>query len=107
MFIQYKQLGCMFECRLKFAIISSGCIPWDYPVPGGMDEAKFDVCVANKNGSDTLASFQQVMDSEKSIRNCKCIPDCQEVKYEPQVCMYQMEKGNINLLLKYVPHILG
>ena len=95
MFKQYKQLGCMFECRLKYAIINSGCIPWNYPVPGGMNEAEFDVCVAHiqkENDTSNLALFHILMESEESMVNCNCIPDCEQVTFEPQVNFPQRYK---------------
>lgn len=87
MFKQYKQLGCMFECRLRYAAMNSRCIPWDYPVPGGQEESNFDVCVANSNGANisNLALFQKLMDSEESMANCYCSPDCEQVTFKPQV----------------------
>ena len=93
MFKQYKQLGCMFECRLNYAITSSGCIPWNYPVPGGLEESNFDICVANSYGlnSSNLALFQQLMDSEESMANCECSPDCEQVTYEPQVNSFDLD----------------
>lgn len=87
MFKDYKQLGCLFECSLIYAITNVGCIPWDYPVPAGLDQADFDICVSNKNGSkiSNLALFHQLMESKESMADCKCMPDCEKVTYEPQV----------------------
>ena len=44
MFKRYSQSGCLFECRLKYAIVKAGCIPWDYPVPSGIDERAYPMC---------------------------------------------------------------
>lgn len=86
MFKQYRHLGCMFECRLKLAIINSNCIPWDYPVPGGLNETKFEVCVTKPGpGQGNLTLFNELMESDESMSNCHCQPDCEEIKYEPQV----------------------
>ena len=85
MFLQYRQLGCLFECRLKYAIRNSGCIPWDYPIPEGVNEAETDICTAGNSGRGNLASFQDLMNSENSTKKCKCLPDCEEIKYERQV----------------------
>ena len=102
MFKNYKQLGCMFECRLKYAITNSGCIPWNYPVPGGVNEADFDVCVSNiqkENDTSNLALFHILMESEESMANCNCFDDCEKVTFEPQVnlsetCIFQANELN-------------
>ena len=85
MFLQYKQLGCLFECRLIYAIRNSGCIPWDYPVPEGMNGAEIDICTAGNSGRGNLALFQELINSENSTKKCECLADCEEIKYERQV----------------------
>ena len=89
MFNEYKHAGCLFECSLKFAITKAKCIPWDYPLPAGLAENDFELCTSFKNGSQisNLALFHQRMDSKDSMAHCKCIPDCEKVTYEPQVCL--------------------
>ena len=90
MFKEYKQLGCLFECRLKFAIINARCIPWDYPMPPGVEHKYLETCFSNKNGSaiSNLAQFHKLMDSKESMADCDCIQDCEHVTYEPQVYLY-------------------
>ena len=86
MFMQYNTLGCMFECRLNYSIMHSKCIPWDYPIPGGLNATKYGVCVAGPSHSEgRIKFFQELMDSDTSMKNCDCKPDCEHVKHEPQV----------------------
>ena len=40
-FNTYTRAACMFECKMKYALASCDCLPWDYPyayskVSGGM-----------------------------------------------------------------------
>ncbi len=83
----YHTRMCEFECRLKYAIGRSGCIPWDYPVP--LDNPKWQelpTCKsANKTGNNTLAKFDWAMKSADSLDNCKCETNCEEVNFELQV----------------------
>ena len=54
MFKRYSQSGCLFECRLKYAIVKAGCIPWDYPVPSGIDERAYPMCTSGDAQESTL-----------------------------------------------------
>ena len=83
MFQQYKEEGCLFECRLRNASSNTNCIPWDYPVPKDLDG--IDICLAWQNGTDKLRKFNAIMDDPEVINSCKCLPDCEEVTYETQV----------------------
>ena len=58
MFKHYRNSGCVFECRLKYAITKANCIPWDYPVPSGIDEAEYDMCVSDAKGKIIDIDFQ-------------------------------------------------
>ena len=80
-------MGCLFECRLKFAITGAGCIPWNYPIPVGINEADFETCtnIAFENATSNLALFQSAIESENSTKDCDCMPDCEEVTFKPQV----------------------
>ena len=82
MFKLYRKEGCIFECRLRFAAQTAGCIPWDYPTPKNMTDMPF--CKSSEN-EKTLEIFDQVMDSKGSLANCNCLSNCEEVHYETQV----------------------
>ena len=83
-------MGCLFECRLKFAIINAQCIPWNYPIPEGINEADFETClnIADGTVSGNLAVFQSAIESENSTKDCECMPDCEEVTFKPQVRLF-------------------
>ena len=78
----------MFECRLKNAISSANCVPWDYPIPPSM-RGNYEFCNSStaQEGQDesTLSRFEAVMNSGDSITNCDCLADCEEVVYKTQV----------------------
>ena len=78
----YRKEGCLFECRIRFAADKAGCIPWDYPLPQNISD--IPLCKSSVD-DQTLEQFGQYMDSEKSLANCNCLSNCQEVKYETQV----------------------
>ena len=80
----YRKEGCLFECRIRYAADKAGCIPWDYPLPQNMSDTT--LCKSS-NDEQTLEKFEQFMDSAKSISNCSCLSNCEEVKYETQVCL--------------------
>ena len=84
MFKVYRQKGCQFECRLRFAAFNANCIPWDYPIPKGFEG--ISVCLSAQNGTNSLQTFDQMMDDPDSVPNCDfdCFPDCEEVKYDTQ-----------------------
>ena len=79
----------MFECRLKNAINEAGCVPWDYPMPRSMSlERNKKICNSIYNETvknSTLSKFHGFMNSGKSIANCECLSDCEEVVYEATV----------------------
>ena len=77
-FKYYREEGCLFECRLRFAAQEAGCIPWDYPLLKNMSE--LPLCK-----SRTLEKFETSMDRNDSLTYCKCLPNCEEVEYETQV----------------------
>ena len=83
-------MGCLFECRLKFAITGARCIPWNYPIPEGINEADFETClnIADGTVSGNLAVFQSAIESENSTKDCDCMPDCEEVTFKPQVRLF-------------------
>ena len=88
MFKFYRQKGCQFECRLRYAANLANCIPWDYPIPKGFEGISICMSVSEQNGNNTLSDFHEKMDDPNSITNCsfECLPDCEEVKYNIQAC---------------------
>ncbi len=81
---------CQFECRLTYAINQTGCMPWDYPNPSSdqiMQERP--ICTSGNNTeSNQLQRFEKAMKSPKSLDNCNCMPNCEEVNFELQVKQY-------------------
>ena len=69
------------------------CIPWDYttPIDGAKNWNTFDMCFSNtgdydfygqKNG---LALFEKAMNSNEPLKDCNCLPNCEETAFETQV----------------------
>ena len=98
MFKMYTKEGCLFQCRLENSFNHSGCIPWDYPIPPTLEKenTKIKVCnslaepghLVEQNISiyeSDLAIFHDYMNQEKSLSNCNCQPNCEEVIFESQV----------------------
>ena len=86
----YREEGCLFECRLRFAAKNAGCIPWDYPMPRNLSD--MPLCTSSSGNyysnlgiSRTLEKFEQLMNSNRSLANCNCLTNCEEVEYETQV----------------------
>ena len=92
-------MGCLFECRLKFAITGARCIPWNYPIPEGINEADFETClnIADENVTGNLAVFQSAIESENSTKDCDCMPDCEEVTFKPQVRIFSQFQIKVQL----------
>ena len=86
MFKTYRQKGCHFECRLRYAARLANCIPWDYPIPKGFEGIAICLAVLNGNGTNSLKIFHDKMDDPNSLKNCSydCLPDCEEVKFNIQ-----------------------
>ena len=78
----YRQKGCQFECRLRYAANFTNCIPWDYPVPEDLDG--IDICLSEREGKNMLKEFGGKMDDPVALEKCDCLPDCEEIKYETQ-----------------------
>ena len=93
MFKIYSEEGCLFECRLRSAFNFSGCIPWDYPIPPIVQQSQKDqvkICNSTRRGDEIvnesdLTMFNDYMNDEMSVHNCKCQPNCEEVTFETQV----------------------
>ena len=87
MFKMYRHKGCLFECRLRYAASVVGCLPWDYPVPLGLEE--IDTCLSWQNETNKLKQFHDAMDDPISMKNCQCMHDCEEVTYDIQKCFWK------------------
>ncbi len=37
MFNSYNEKSCLMECRIKYAVNVTGCLPWDYNLPPGIE----------------------------------------------------------------------
>ena len=89
MFRNYTQEGCIFECQLKNAFETIGCLPWDYPVPPQLEKQDTNhirMCNSSSSTSESdLARFEDYMNSVNSTINCDCLSDCEEVSFEIQV----------------------
>ena len=88
MFKQYNKAGCIFECRLKYALKEANCIPWDFPLP--LEHQEVPICVSNNpyqnvrvpSAVDNLTVFYDFMVSKESLQDCNCPDDCEGVSYE-------------------------
>ena len=92
MFHNYTYEGCIFECKLKNAFKSIGCIPWDYPIPPSVEEQAEEIKICNSRSKKSeiishsdLAKFYDYMNNEISTTNCSCWSDCEEESFEIQV----------------------
>ena len=84
MFVEYSKRGCQFECRLRDAAAYANCIPWDYPVPVGLEGHEICLAATLMNNSNALKIFQARMDDPASLDICDCLPDCEETIYKTQ-----------------------
>ena len=84
MFKFYRQEGCQFECRLRNSAKVANCIPWDYPIPPGI--YGIDICTDENLGGPitSFKNFSRIMSDPEYLRNCSCLPNCEEVTYETQ-----------------------
>ena len=93
-FQKYSKKGCIFECSVKFAIEQVGCLPWDFPVPFGWEEANLEICYSTSTDSvqfnslgqiNKVAMFYEAMNNNSNLRQCQCMPDCEVTIYDTQV----------------------
>ena len=100
MFNFYDEKSCQFECRIKHSILESHCVPWEYPTPLGLeaDWNGFPICTS-VSGNKGLAKFERAMNSAKSLKDCDCLPNCEEVAFETQVL--KLLSGSISKDLKH------
>ena len=91
MFRRYNKAGCIFECRLRYALKHANCIPWDYPLP--LEHQDVPICVSPHpykafqipSMIPNLTEFYNLMVSKESLKDCNCWDDCEGVTYEVHV----------------------
>ena len=100
MFRKYNKLGCIFECRLRYALRHVNCIPWDYPLP--LEHQEVPICVSKVQYKafqvpgmvPNVTEFHNLMVSKESLQDCNCWDDCEGVTYELQVGSHQSKSNN-------------
>ena len=84
MFKYYRQEGCFYECRIKYASQLAGCIPWDYPTTIDMNDTK--ICTrGTRGGQGSLEVFEEHMQNDSVLEKCNCEPNCEEVAFHTEV----------------------
>ena len=83
MFKYYREEGCIYECKLKYARKMAGCIPWDYPTIKNMSDTAF--CTTNIYGDESLEVFEMHMQNDSVLDDCNCEPNCEEIVYHAEV----------------------
>ena len=87
MFKYYREEGCFYECRIKYASQRAGCIPWDYPTILNMSDTK--ICTGaldrQKMENGLLEVFEKHMQNDSALQNCNCEPNCEEVAFHTEV----------------------
>ena len=96
MFHTYNEKSCQFECRLKYAVKRSKCLPWDYPAPGNKT---YPICRSsvrlNSSMPNQLTVFENAMNSAESLKDCLCPPNCQEISFESQVVVLPLDVNDL------------
>ena len=91
MFKKYNKAGCIFECRLRYALKHANCIPWDYPLP--LEHQEVPICVSQPSQVPSmvpnLTIFYNHMVSKESLQDCDCWDDCEGATYELQVITHK------------------
>ncbi len=67
LFRDYSHSSCMFECRLRRAFDTCGCIPWDYP------QLAENGTICNMH---TESWFKEEMGGVATSEECNCPPNC-------------------------------
>ena len=87
-FESYSKKGCIFECSVKFAIEKVGCLPWDFPVSSAWDDTNLEICYSINTESQSfnkVAMFYEAMHNDSNLKQCQCLPDCEQTIYDTQV----------------------
>jgi hypothetical protein len=62
------------------------CIPWDYPLPAGLNSTNLPTCNSFEGGgyNNSLLAFDNAMKDSNNTRNCEkmCLPNCDETTYD-------------------------
>ena len=83
----YTEANCQYECLAKEGSRICGCVPWNYPNPnmhGG------EIC-----DDQGAACFEAVLSNTTKKDGCKCLPDCNIVKYTYSYTSLPVEKDII------------
>jgi hypothetical protein len=62
------------------------CIPWDYPIPLGINSTKYlPLCTSfeGDGNNNSLLAFDEAMSDSNHARECEkiCLPNCDETTY--------------------------
>ena len=68
-FVQYNQMNCLFECRIKKAFDKCACSPWDYPGESPICDQFGRKCFINS------------LKDTDDVKNCHCPNDCSITRY--------------------------
>ncbi len=82
----YSQSACMFECKLKLAIMECNCSAWDYP----RFDPEANLCL----GSEANLCFHNVLEAETLNNECGCLNDCEYVNYEVDIHVTTLQHTN-------------
>ncbi len=89
MFNYYERNACLFECRLRHAMKTTNCLPWDYPEPLNqtLNAAGRNICVIDDHVTlpSPVRAFDRAMGSADATKGCSCPSNCEEVVFETQV----------------------
>jgi hypothetical protein len=62
------------------------CIPWDYPIPRGINSKTLSVCMSYEGDgfNNSLLAFDKAMGDVNNTKNCDevCLPNCDETTYK-------------------------
>jgi hypothetical protein len=62
------------------------CIPWDYPLPTGLNSTSLPTCNSFKGDgyNNSLLAFDTAMEESNNTKDCDgiCLPNCDETTYE-------------------------
>ncbi len=84
MFSSYLHSGCVYECRLRKAFSSVGCIPWNHP----HFEVPVSVC-----DIDLTYAFSRAMEAADE-GDCNCPHSCDSITYSFAVSARVVKASN-------------
>ncbi len=86
LFNKYDERACHFDCRMRYAVGKSGCVPWDYPA---FENDALPICTSLP--PNRLSAFERAMNSNESLQGCRCLPDCQQVLFKTQETVFPLD----------------